>query len=656
MRPTPPQKPPNLSLFHKGQTIEVLKPIGNAAAATLVWLWYPATFLRSSPPQVYVQFDTLSEFEGHPTSPPLREYVRAEDVRPTPPSELHRYFKVGELVEGFCWENKGWRKGTIVDILEKSRYAVSFEEGDAHAHAHAHAHKSSSNPRVDKLEPWEVRSLREWVDGSWHPPLSQLELNKPSVSKVTSRGLILRIKCSGNASATNFNEGMLVEVKSDEEGFQGSWFTAVIVKLLGNNKFLVEYRTLTTDDKTELLIEEVDISCIRHCPPVVQRVMPFDYLEKVDAWYNDGWWEGYIVQVFNSCKYMVHFMHTDEDMVFEHCKLRSHQEWIDGKWFPAAKVNISDAKLRSNKIKLKRKRGGKASEVFFKNGLMVEVRSDEDGYHGSWYTAVIVCSLPCGIYLVEYQTLKTEDESKQLQEKAFASHIRPCPPKILHIDRFKMLENVDAWYNDGWWVGLVSKVVDGLKYAVYFWTTNEEIMFEHFSLRPHQQWIGGKWIKAARNKSKVPVTDNLGKCQGEDDGNGVEEKFMNGAKVEVKSDEQGCGCFWYPGSIVKPLGIRKYLVKYQTLKAADGTQLHQQEADGLCIRPCPPVVQRREPFRSCEVVDAWYNDGWRVGQICNALERGYYKVYFDTTKETLQFQHYELRPHLDWINGQWVSS
>lgn len=154
--------------------------------------------------------------------------------------------------------------------------------------------------------------------------------------------------------------------------------------------------------------------------------------------------------------------------------------------------------LKSNKGTLKRKHRGRASEPTFTNGMTVEVKSDEEGYQGSWYTATVVCSLSSDKFLVEYQTLKTDDESALLREKALASYIRPCPPKIMRVDRFKMLEEVDAWYNDGWWVGLISKVLDCLTYTVYFWTTNEELIFEHYSLRPHQEWVGGKWIAAFR--------------------------------------------------------------------------------------------------------------------------------------------------------------
>ncbi|KAK6160953.1 hypothetical protein DH2020_004334 [Rehmannia glutinosa] len=607
-------------------------------------IWYPATFLRSSLNQLYVQFETLSETDD-PSSPLRREYVGAGDVRPVPPPELHRYLKVGEMVEGFCREKKGWRKGHVVDILENSRYAVSFE---------GEAQKDS----VAEMEHWELRAFREWADGFWAPPflLQEVLQKKSSEPEVKARGLILKIKCSGKASKPKFVDGMLVEVKSDEEGFRGSWYTAVIVKALGNDKFLVEYRTLRTEDKTELLKEEVDISCIRHCPPVIQRVIPFDYRERVDAWYNDGWWDHIVQVLINGCQYMVHFTNTDEEMVFEHSKLRPHQEWIDGKWSGVSKVHLTDVNLKPNKGNLKRKYSRRASEPTFRDGMIVEVKSDEEGYQGSWYTAVIVCSLCSDKYLVEYQTLKTDDESELLRENAFASYIRPCPPKFVRVDRYKMLEEVDAWYNDGWWIGLVSKVCDDLKYAVYFWTTNEELVLDHFNLRPHQEWTGGKWIVSFRkkSKSKFVVKNKLGKCKEENGKTGVEPNFMSGMKVEVKSDEQGYRGSWYPAGIVKSLGRRKYLVEYQTLKTDDGTQLHKEEADALCIRPCPPVVQRKHLYKPFEEVDAWYNDGWWVGQICKALKGRKYSVYFNTTNETLEFQHSELRPHQDWINGQWV--
>lgn len=135
-----------------------------------------------------------------------------------------------------------------------------------------------------------------------------------------------------------FSEGMLVEVKSDEEGYQGSWYQATIVKSLGNDKFLVEYLTLKTEDETQFYQEEADILCIRPCPPEIQRVEPFELFAQVDAWYNDGWWVGHISRVIDGFKYMVFFRNTNEEMDFEHFKLRPHQDWIEEKWVAVPKV------------------------------------------------------------------------------------------------------------------------------------------------------------------------------------------------------------------------------------------------------------------------------------------------------------------------------
>lgn len=77
-------------------------------------------------------------------------------------------------------------------------------------------------------------------------------------------------------------------------------------------------------------------------------------------------------------------------------------------------------------------------EAIFSNGTLVEIKSDEEGYQGSWYTAVIVSSMGKDEYLVEYQTLKTEDETALIKEKADALYMRPCPPVIQRLDRFKL--------------------------------------------------------------------------------------------------------------------------------------------------------------------------------------------------------------------------
>ncbi|XP_058203732.1 protein AGENET DOMAIN (AGD)-CONTAINING P1-like isoform X1 [Rhododendron vialii] len=622
--------------FEKGDKVEVTKGDDDDNSSSCC-SWFPASILRPFPAkhkgQIYVQYETHSEEDDTETETKRRrrEYVSASNVRPSPPLELHRYFKVGENVDAF--HDKAWRRGTIKDILEESRYAVSFE-----------------GVLEEQLEfdQWNLRLHRDWEDGSWVPPFHH--------QVIQPKELKLRIKFSGTKSDAKFSKGTMVEVGGVKEGFQVSWYAAVIVDLIGIDKFLVEYQTVKTLNGTALLKDSVDASNIRPCPPETPQISHFKKFQEVDAWHRDGWWVSDIVNVLDDYNYRVYVRSTNEEVTLEHSNLRLHQDWIDGKWVTASRRSSGlELKSRKRDVEFKVKVGGRTSKAKFKEGTLVEVKSDDEGYHGSWFTAVIVGSLGEDKFLIEYQTLKSEDEAQFLKEKTEASHLRPCPPDIQRVDRFKLFEKVDAWYNDGWWVGLVSRVLDGLKYAVYFWTTNEELEFGHFSLRPHQEWIHGKWVADFRKKASVlSLKPRPGKsnCQ-----NGLmtaeANYFCKGMKVEVKSDKEGFSGSWYPAVIIGSIGTGKYLVEYRTLKSDDENKLLKEEADAPCIRPCHPVIQRKDPFEPLEEVDAWYNAAWWAGGVCKVLKGSKYEVYIRGTNEVLEFQHSDLRPHQDWTDGKW---
>ncbi|GFZ21640.1 agenet domain-containing protein [Actinidia rufa] len=382
--------------FQKGDKVEVRR--GDDSSR-----WFSVTVLRSSPTKhkgmIYVEYETITAGLKR-----RREYVAVASVRPSPPAEFLRSFKIGEKVDAL--HESAWRVGSVVDVLENSRYSVSFD----------------GVVEESAFEQWNLRVHRDWDDGSWIPPFD---------SQMKPRALKLRIKFSGRTSDASFSKGTVVEVRSGREGYQGSWYAAVIVDSIGTDKFLVEYQTLRAGDETEL--KEND----------------------VDAWCNDGWWEGLIFEVLDDHKYLVYLMGTNGEMTAEHSELRPHQEWIGGKWV-AASMRTSGLKLKSRERerKFKVKDGGRISEAKFSEGTVVEVKSNEEGYQGSWFTAVIVGSIPKDKFLVQYQTLKTDDETELLKERVDASCIRPCPSVIQRVDRFKLFEKVDAWYNDGWWVVL----------------------------------------------------------------------------------------------------------------------------------------------------------------------------------------------------------
>ena len=132
----------------------------------------------------------------------------------------------------------------------------------------------------------------------------------------------------------------------------------------------------------------------------------------------------------------------------------------------------------------------------FRKGDMVEVSIEEEGLRGSWYTATVlrpVTKKSKKIY-VEFHTLMSEeDESKLLRESVDAILVRPYAPREV-VRTFKLMEDVDAFHSDGWWEGVVTKVLENSRYSVFFRTSREQIDFHQGDLRLHREWVKGNWV------------------------------------------------------------------------------------------------------------------------------------------------------------------
>ncbi|PIA60953.1 hypothetical protein AQUCO_00300463v1 [Aquilegia coerulea] len=303
-----------------------------------------------------------------------------------------------------------------------------------------------------------------------------------------------------------FSKGMEVEVCSDDVGLRGAWFTATVLRSnLKKNKICVEYKTLIANEKDNKPLREfVNVVNLRPIPPrEIQR--SFQSSDEVDAYHNDGWWEGVVIKVLDNSRYSVYFRSGKEQIDFNESQLRIHREWVNGIWVPPMmeeeekkKVEELPFSQQKKQVEKKKKNQNKTSsklEVEFNEGMHVEVSSDEEGFVGAWYTATVVKVIGKNRFLVEYQTLRTDDESELLKEEVDDLHIRPPPPEVPQVDSFSRLEEVDAMYHDGWWVGVISKVLGNSRYIVYFREGNEEIEFGSSQLRLHQDWINGKWLR-----------------------------------------------------------------------------------------------------------------------------------------------------------------
>lgn len=137
----------------------------------------------------------------------------------------------------------------------------------------------------------------------------------------------------------------------------------------------------------------------------------------------------------------------------------------------------------------------------FQRGDQIEVCSKEPGFVGSYYAATVVSQLRKDLFVVKYKDLlEGNNQTQLLVETVRCNEVRPVPPQI-ESTGFRYLDQVDAFDNDGWWVGKISGR-KGSDYFVYFETTGDEIAYPLSRLRSHLDWVKGKWV-SPKNNNKV---------------------------------------------------------------------------------------------------------------------------------------------------------
>ncbi|KAL4575389.1 hypothetical protein LXL04_022232 [Taraxacum kok-saghyz] len=134
-------------------------------------------------------------------------------------------------------------------------------------------------------------------------------------------------------------------------------------------------------------------------------------------------------------------------------------------------------------------------KMSFEIGETVEVIDNEDGMEGSYFRGQMIDRSP-GSRTIRYQSLLADDGSP-LEEVISVRRLRPPPPTVLA--RFHLGDMVDAWHNEGWWVGRYVRR-EGQKYTVFFENNapaNQHVSYPKSQLRVHQEWKeleeGGKW-------------------------------------------------------------------------------------------------------------------------------------------------------------------
>ncbi|KAI3418640.1 uncharacterized protein J3R85_013588 [Psidium guajava] len=303
-----------------------------------------------------------------------------------------------------------------------------------------------------------------------------------------------------------FRAGAEVEITSPIHRLRGTLFPGRIVARSRRkpNAFLVEYKTLIAPSDAgrpaRPYREEVPVGLLRPNPPA-ETGRRFHLGDVVDAFLNGGWWEGAITKELKSSRYMVYFRCVKQQYRFEAAELRLHREWINGNWVPPLEAEEEDGDVDDDDEEVTSAMEEKSSELCqtakgaFAKGALVEVRSDEDGLQGAWFAGTIINKAARNQFFIEYQTLRAEDKSSEyLREQVAASHMRPYPPETFVVGPYERKARVDAWYNEGWWEGIVERALARMQYRVYFEGTGDRMEFHLSELRPHRDWVNGKWV------------------------------------------------------------------------------------------------------------------------------------------------------------------
>lgn len=269
-------------------------------------------------------------------------------------------------------------------------------------------------------------------------------------------------------------------------------------------------------------------------------------------------------------------------------------------------------------------------------GSLVEIRRGS-----AWHEGVITQTPTAkqeNLYTVKYTSSNTKDSLVVLKETVSASMIRPRSPcKRSSLTNYEVFQEVETFYEDGWWSGVVLKKNfqnDESCYSVYVFDLGEEILFKAINLRKKMDWVKGSWIAAEEAANKEDI---------------IHLMFGEGKQVEVSSNTQNYGVSWHAATVLKIIGKSYFLVEYATSKRNKDASSLQKVVGVNHIRPCPPVSESTS-FKVKDKVEVFHEGGWILGVIAVRLAPNRYIVKISKGKkeEAKVFKGTSLRPYHVW--------
>ena len=130
--------------------------------------------------------------------------------------------------------------------------------------------------------------------------------------------------------------------------------------------------------------------------------------------------------------------------------------------------------------------------------------------------------------------------------------------------------------------------------------------------------------------------------------------FSLASEVEMDFDEDNSGTTWLPAVSLGQVGADHFILKHKS-SGKHGMEHGEKLVHVKRIRPRPPPIEKKS-FELLEKIEALRGSCWSVGLITRCLEGERYTVTFRHEKKEMDFNLTDLRPHLDWIEGKWVTN
>ncbi|KAJ3691037.1 hypothetical protein LUZ61_020201 [Rhynchospora tenuis] len=291
----------------------------------------------------------------------------------------------------------------------------------------------------------------------------------------------------------------------------------------------------------------------------------------------------------------------------------------------------------------------------FPAGAEVEVRIRSEGFHDSWYEAIVLSHFRVtrySKYKIQYlEFLRDDGSGEKLVEDVLAKNVRPRAPRRFtsHGPSFSLPSNededpnieihdlVEAFHNDGWWYGVVSGLrnPDTGLYTVSFPNSRDVFQFKPADIRTQSTFAKGKWFRVLK------VQQNT-------------ETYKEGDKVEVFWERDDYGPSFFPAQVQKVIHQSYYLVKYESPDARPNGNL-TEILEPQYLRPAVDCMPATNVFTVDSHVEVFHEGGWSPGVVSSGLSESNYAVTVESKGEsmTVQFHVSNMRLRLEWDGNKW---